>query len=164
MEADFDSTASEGRVHRAMTLIAASLVVIACSGILYLYPAVLALGAADGKAAPVLAYLKTLEGAADRPTDKPMAPDEIDALVGVYVFGPKPADAFEVARRKGGGMPGQLTVQRLEAAPRNLFHLGDRVFQPAGAEAVRLRFSIESPAKTLTLLEPLPGTTATRKA
>jgi len=55
MEADFDSTASEGRVHRAMTLIAASLVVIACSGILYLYPAVLALGAADGKAAPVLA-------------------------------------------------------------------------------------------------------------
>ena len=116
------------------------------------------------KAAPVVAYLKTLEGAGDRPADKPMAPEEIDALVGIYVFGPKPADAFEVARRKGGGMPGQLTVQRLEAAPRNLFHLGDRVFQPAGAEAVRLRFSTESPAKTLTLLEPVAGTTATRRA
>jgi len=60
-------------------------------------------------------------------------------------------------------MPGQLTVQRLESAPRNIFHLGDRVFQPAGAEAVRLRFSAESPAKTLTLLEPVAGTTATRR-
>lgn len=116
------------------------------------------------KAATVVAYLKTVEGAGERPSDKEMPPEEVDALVGVYTFGPKPKDAFEVARRKGGGMPGQLTVQRLEGAPRNLFHLGDRVFQPAGAEAVRLRFSSESPAKTLTLLEPVAGTTATRKA
>ncbi len=115
------------------------------------------------KAAPVAAYLKTLEGAGDRPPDKPMTPEEIDALLGVYVFGTKATDAFEVERRKGGGMPGQLTVKRLESAPRNLFHLGDRVFQPAGAEAVRLRFSGESPAKTLTLLEPAAGTTATRR-
>jgi len=115
------------------------------------------------KATAVAAYLKTLEGAGDRPTDKPMTPEEIDALVGIYTFGPKATEAFEVARRKGGGMPGQLTVQRLESAPRNIFHLGDRVFQPAGAEAVRLRFSSESPAKTLTLLEPAAGTTATRR-
>jgi hypothetical protein len=115
------------------------------------------------KAAAVVAYLKTVEGSGERPADKEMPPEEVDALVGVYTFGPKPTDAFEVARRKGGGMPGQLTVQLLEGAPRNLFHLGDRVFQPAGAEAVRLRFSGESPAKTLTLLEPAVGTVATRR-
>ncbi|HEX5042322.1 MAG TPA: hypothetical protein VFV75_05425 [Candidatus Polarisedimenticolaceae bacterium] len=115
------------------------------------------------KAAAVVAYLKTLEGAGERPTDKELPGEEIDALVGVYAFGPKPADAFEVERRKGGGMPGQLTVKRVEGAPRNVFHLGDRVFQPAGAEAVRLKFSGESPAKTLTVLEPAAGTSATRR-
>lgn len=55
MEADFNSASSDRRVQRAMTLIAASLVVIACSGILYAYPAVTAFGGGgEGKPAPVL--------------------------------------------------------------------------------------------------------------
>lgn len=53
MEADFDSTSSDGRAHRAMTLIAASLVVIACSVVLYLRPAVFAFGGGNDKSAPV---------------------------------------------------------------------------------------------------------------
>jgi hypothetical protein len=119
--------------------------------------------AGDEKAAAVAAYLKILGDAGEMPTDRPLAPEEIEALVGTYGFGSGPRDAFEVARRKSKGMPGQLTVQRLEGSPRNLFHLGERVFQPAGAEAVRLRFSGESPAKTMGVLEPGAGTTAARR-
>jgi hypothetical protein len=61
-----------------------------------------------------------------------------------------------------GGSAGQIAVKRLQGSPRNVYHLGARVFQPAGAEAVRLRFSAELPAKTLTVLEPAAETMATR--
>jgi hypothetical protein len=105
-----------------------------------------------------VAYLKALGDAGERPLDRPLSSDEVGALVGTYRFGPGTRDAFEIAPSKGA----QLSVKRLAGAPRNLFHLGDRVFHPAGAEAVRLRFSAESPALTLTLLEPAQGTTATR--
>jgi hypothetical protein len=114
------------------------------------------------RAKPVLEYLRTLEGSGDWPDDRPLSDDEIQALVGSYRFGPGARDVLEVARQKGRGMRGQLTVQRVEGTPRNLFHLGDRTFQPAGAEAVRLRFSAESPAKTLSLHEPVAGAVATR--
>lgn len=110
------------------------------------------------KANAVAEYLKTLPGSGDWPPDAKLAPEEIDALVGTYRFGPGERDVLEVARPKGGGMRGQLTVQRPGGAARNLFHLGDRVFQPAGAEAVRIRFSVESPASVLSL----PGLSATR--
>jgi hypothetical protein len=113
------------------------------------------------KSAAVVAYLKTLGDAGDRPPDRPLTPEQLDALVGTYGFGSRSGETLEVARPKQGS-PVQLTLRRGEASPRNLFHLGDRVFQPAGAEAVRLRFSAESPAKTLSILEPAAVTPATR--
>ena len=109
--------------------------------------------AGGDRAKPVREYLASLGDAGEPPVDRPLSAQELDALVGRYAFGRGPRDHFEVAPRQGGGMPGQLTVRRQEGTPRNLFHLGDRVFQPAGAEAVRLRFSSESPARTLTLLD-----------
>ena len=114
------------------------------------------------RAKPVLEYLRTLDGSGEWPDDRPLSAAEIEALVGSYRFGPGSRDVLVVDRQKGGRMRGQLTVQRGEGTSRNLFHLGERVFQPAGAEAVRLRFSAESPAGTLTVLEPAPGVRATR--
>ena len=106
------------------------------------------------KAKGVVEYLKTIAGSGDWPVDQPLSAAEIEALVGSYRFGPGERDLFEIAPRKGGGSRGQLTIQRPGGAPRNLFHLGERIFQPAGAEPVRVRFSAEAPAKTLSLLEP----------
>jgi hypothetical protein len=114
------------------------------------------------RAKVVLEYLKTLDGSGEWPADRPLSEAEIEALVGSYRFGPGARDLLVVARPKGGRMRGQLTVQRGEGTSRNLFHVGERVFQPAGAEAVRLRFSGESPARTLTVLDPDPGPVATR--
>jgi hypothetical protein len=114
------------------------------------------------RAKAVVDYVKTLDGSGEWPADRPLQAEEIEALVGSYRFGSGARDLLVVARPKGGGMRGQLTVQRSEGTPRNLFHLGDRVFQPAGAEAVRLRFSTEVPARTLTVLDPAPGLSATR--
>lgn len=118
--------------------------------------------AGGDRAKPVLEYLKTLPGSGEWPDDRPLSAAEIDALAGSYRFGPGNRDVLVVERQKGGRMRGQLTVQRVEGTPRSLFHLGDRVFQPAGAEAVRLHFSAESPAAKLSLVEPAAGVTATR--
>lgn len=110
------------------------------------------------RAKPVAEYLKTIAGSGDWPEDRKLSAEEIDALVGSYRFGPGERDVFDVARPKGAAMRGQITVQRPGGAPRNLYHLGERIFQPAGAEAVRVRFSAESPAATLTV----PGVVASR--
>ena len=112
----------------------------------------------DLTAADMDAAVKTIAGSGDWPVDQPLSAGEIEALVGTYRFGPGERDVFEIAPRKGGGARGQLTIQRPGGAPRNLFHLGERIFQPAGAEPVRVKFSAEAPAKTLTL----PGALATR--
>ena len=114
------------------------------------------------RAKPVVTYLTALGDAGERPLDRPLQEEEIAALVGTYRFGPGPRDLFEVAPRKSSGMPGQLTVARAGGAPRNLFHQGERVFQPAGAEVVRFRFSAESPARTLTLVDEGKERTAAR--
>jgi hypothetical protein len=119
--------------------------------------------AGGARAKPVHDYLISLGDAGERPADRPMAEEELGALLGVYRFGAGPRDRLEVARRTGGGMPGQLTVRREGGTVRNLFHLGERVFQPAGAEKVRLRFSAESPARTLTLVDEGRDRTAVRE-
>lgn len=116
------------------------------------------------RAKPVYDFLVTLGDAGERAVDRPLTAEELGALTGAYRFGPGPRDTFEVARPTGTGMPCQITVRRAGGSVRNLFHLGDRVFQPAGAEAVRLRFSAQSPARTLTLQDEGRDRTATREA
>ena len=98
-------------------------------------------------AADVVAYLEGLGGADEKPTLAPLGDEEKSLLSGSYSFGPGPTDKLEVKVTRG-----QLTVSRIKGTSRNLFHLGSFAFYPAGADAVRLRFTVEGgKAKSLTV-------------
>ena len=86
-------------------------------------------------AAPVYEYLKSF-GLPEQAASAPMSDDEAAALAGTYVFGVGPADKIEVTAAKG-----RLTFTRPGTFGRGLMHLGDRVFHPSGAPAVRIKFS-----------------------
>ena len=87
------------------------------------------------RAEPVLRYLESL-GDADRPPAAPLPDTELAALAGIYTFGDAPADRIEVTFSKG-----TLLFTRQGTIGRPLYHTGDKAFYPAGAEAVRIRFS-----------------------
>jgi len=93
-------------------------------------------------AADVLKYLESLGDADPRYPDVPLTDVEQTAIVGEYSFGSGPIDRFKVAKGARG-----FTIQRPGGAERNLFHHGGLVFNPPGAEAVRIRF--ESGAVTI---------------
>jgi len=91
---------------------------------------------AGGAAAEgVLSYLETL-GDAGAPPLAPLTDVEMTALTGAYGFGPGPNDRIDVTVIKG-----QLYFTRPGTMGRSLFHLGDHVFHPCGASAVRIRFT-----------------------
>jgi len=78
--------------------------------------------------------------------------------IGLYAFGPKPEDRFEVLAQRGS-----LVIKRGEVFPHRLFHLGNHEFHPAGAEAVRIRFSVNGSAVTdLKVYDPGIVVAATR--
>jgi hypothetical protein len=81
----------------------------------------------------VVAYLESLGDADPAYPDQPV--DAAD-LVGTYAFGSEPADRLIVSVPSRGG----LAIKREGAFDRNLSHHGGRVFNPVGAEAVRIRF------------------------
>jgi hypothetical protein len=81
-------------------------------------------------------YLESLGDAAPTYPREPLAEGDPDALLGVYVFGTGPGDRLTVARNARGA----LTIARDGEPERNLFHHGNRIFNPPGAEAVRIRF------------------------
>ena len=87
-------------------------------------------------AAEVLKYLESLGDADPRYPDVALTEAEQTAITAEYAFGPAPTDRFKIARGPRG-----FTIQRGEGPQRNnLFHHGGLVFNPAGAEAVRIRF------------------------
>jgi hypothetical protein len=92
----------------------------------------------------VLRYLESL-GDAGAPPTVPLTDAEMGALTGVYIFGDGPADRIEITFTKG-----TLTFTRHGTVGRPLYHTGDRVFYPAGASSVRIRF-VET---TLTVHDP----------
>jgi uncharacterized protein YaiE (UPF0345 family) len=98
-------------------------------------------------AAEVLKYLETLGDADPRYTDVPLTDAEVAAIVGEYAFGAGASERLKVAKNARG-----LGIQRPGYADRNLFHHGGLVFNPPGAEAVKIRFAVvgES-ARTLTV-------------
>ena len=95
------------------------------------------LGAAD-----VLKYLETLGDADARYPDAPLSEAEQAGIAGEYAFGPAPADRLKIAKGARG-----FTIQRPGHAERNLFHHGGLVFNPPGAEAVRIK--VEAGGSTL---------------
>ena len=113
---------------------------------------------AGGEAArPVYEFLQSL-GDAGADTPAPLAQKDIDAIVGEYPFGSGANDCVDVANDKN-----TMMWTRRGAMGRPLFHLGDRVFYPLGAPAVRIRFTQQGHATTMTVHDPDIVLTALRK-
>jgi hypothetical protein len=93
-------------------------------------------------AATVLKYLEALGDADPRYTDLPLTEADQAAIAGEYVFGAAPTERFKVAKNTRG-----FGIQRPGHADRNLFHQGGLVFNPPGAEAVRIRFELGADKK-----------------
>jgi hypothetical protein len=112
-----------------------------------------------GKSTEVVKYLESLGDADPTYPNEPMAEGDPDALLGTYAFGRGPTERLVVSRNTRG----VLVVKREGEPDRNLYHHGGRVFNPAGAEAVRLRFEPASgPATTLTVVDGGMTVRATR--
>jgi hypothetical protein len=100
-------------------------------------------------AAEVVRYLESLGDADPRYPVLPLADSDQAALVGSYAFGEGPTDRLVVARSARG----DLTIRREGAIDRTLFHLGSRTFNPAGAEAVRVRFELDGDRASMLTVE-----------
>ena len=104
---------------------------------------------AGGEAArPVFEFLQSLGDAGGSP-EAPLADHDLAAIVGTYIFGPGPTQQVDVTVEKG-----KLTWARKGTIGRGLFHLGEQVFYPSGASAVRIRFSEQAGVKTMTVSDP----------
>jgi hypothetical protein len=99
-------------------------------------------------ARPVLEFLQAL-GDADASPEAPL-PDEVRAaILGTYIFGSRPTQQVDVTVDKG-----KLIWTRKGTVGRYLFHLGDEVFYPGGAPAVRIRFSEDAGVRLMTVSDP----------
>lgn len=93
--------------------------------------------AGGAAAAAVVRYLESLGDADPRYPNEPLAAADVAALTGTYGFGEAANDKFVVSTPPRGG----LMIRREGMFDRALWHHGRRVFNPAGAEAVRIRFA-----------------------
>ena len=96
--------------------------------------------------AAVVAYLESLGDADPAYPNEPLDPAE---FTGTYVFGDGANDKFLVTTPARGG----LVMKREGMFDRNLRHHGNRVFNPVGAEAVRIRFEPASGRATSVTVE-----------
>ena len=110
-------------------------------------------------AADVLRYLESLGDADPRYPDVPLTDAEYAAIAGEYAFGAAASERFTVARNARG----ILTIARAADA-RNLFHHGGLVFNPAGAEAVKIRFEVTGGKAGAIIVEDGPLATHARRA
>jgi hypothetical protein len=97
-------------------------------------------------ASDVLKYLESLGDADPRYTDLPLTDAEQASITGDYAFGAAAGERLTVARNARGA----FTIVRTGGVERNLFHHGSLEFNPAGAEAVKIRFEVaDGKAQTL---------------
>jgi hypothetical protein len=111
------------------------------------------------QAQAVVAYLKTVEGADDKPATQPLSDADAASLVGTYTFGVTAADRIEITLSKA-----QLQIARPGHFARGLFHLGGLVFCPMGAENVRIAFVKAADATLVTIRDPEVVLTARKTA
>lgn len=104
--------------------------------------------AGGAASADTVRYLESLGDADPRYADLPLSDAEYASIAGEYSFGRGPTQRLKVARNARGA----LTIARAGGVERNLFHHGGLVFNPAGAEAVRITF-ILAPKKMLTVAD-----------
>lgn len=114
--------------------------------------------AGGAPARAVADYLQTVEGANEPPAQVELRATDADRLLGTYAFGTGPTERLTVAKPRD-----QLTLARSGMPARTLFHLGELTFYPAGAEAVRIRFTVEEIGVTLVVLDPGPIVTAKQR-
>ena len=101
-----------------------------------------------GEASEVVKYLETLGDAEPRYPSEPHAAGDPAALHGTYIFGAAANDRLIVSNNNRG----DLVMKREGGSDQRLFHHGGRVFNPTGAEAVRIRFEPASgPVSTITV-------------
>lgn len=104
---------------------------------------------AGGDAAKaVYDFLQTL-GDADAQPEAALSDSDRTKILGTYLFGSSPNEQVDVTFDKG-----HLTWTRKGTTGRWLFHLGDNVFYPSGAAAVRIRFAEENAARVMTVSDP----------
>jgi hypothetical protein len=104
--------------------------------------------AGGANARPVFEFLQSL-GDADASAEAPL-PDEVrSAILGSYSFGSGPTQQVDVTFEKG-----KLIWTRKGTTGRFLFHLGDQVFYPGGAPAVRISFTEEAGVRVMTVNDP----------
>jgi len=112
------------------------------------------------KAQGVVDYLKTIEGADERPVEKPLTADDAKKLAGMYTYGLTPGMRVEIT----GNDRNQLSFGRPGRFARGLTHLGDYAFVPMGGEHVRVRFAEAGGTMTLTVHDPDVVLTAKKSA
>jgi hypothetical protein len=112
-----------------------------------------------GGARAVLDYLRALGDADPRYPDEPLADAERQAILGEYAFGSGASERLRVARNEQGA----LVIQRQGSIERNLFHHGGLVFNPSGAEAVRIRFRAREGEPRLLIVEDGPVVVEARR-
>jgi len=97
----------------------------------------------------VVDYLTNVEGADEKPVDRPLSAEDAAMLSGSYAFGPKSTDRIEINYVKG-----YLMFERVGGTPRGLLHLGAFAFSPAGADNVRIRFEESAAGWVVTVHDP----------
>jgi len=108
----------------------------------------------------VAEYLESL-GDADAPLiDLPLDDDQLRMYAGMYAFGDRASDRFEIfAREKVRGLAVRRAARKVgdTPSPLNLLHLGEHAFYPAGAPEAQLRFTVEGGRATrVAITTPAP--------
>ncbi|HJR58922.1 MAG TPA: hypothetical protein VJ813_05990 [Vicinamibacterales bacterium] len=103
-----------------------------------------------GESGEVVKYLESVGDAEPRYPGEPLSEQDVAGLLGTYAFGGAATDRLIVSRNSRGA----LVVKREGEPDRSLFHHGGRLFNPAGAEAVLIRFEpATGPATTITVTD-----------
>lgn len=109
-------------------------------------------------ARPVIEFLQSLNGADSEPPVV-LKNADADSLTGTYTFGAGDIHQIDVnsdMKMYAGKMytyPPQLNWTRKGTMTRPLFHLGGLTFYPAGAPAVRIRFTVEKNPATMAIID-----------
>ena len=104
-----------------------------------------------------LDFLQSL-GDADAEPSLPLSDSDAERLRGTYIFGTGMNQRIEVSVEHG-----QATWTRAAMMGRPLFHLGNGIFSPRGAETVRIRFAEDGDSVAMIITDPEVVLVARRK-
>lgn len=108
---------------------------------------------AGGSAAqPVFDYLQSLGDAGAKP-EAPLSEHEGATILGSYLLNNGKIEEIQVTRERNGFPKDQIVWTRKGAMGRPLYHLGNRVFFPAGAAEVRIQFAEQHGSTIMTVID-----------